>query len=104
MFTAGLHIEKEYLRWLPRSSEVAVEDVFIRKFIVGTFQNSLFSEVVIKRRANMIILAFITRVIIGSFTFICNCNCTLILPLNIILSQLNYHCSAQNCNVYNILF
>ncbi|XP_067948972.1 small ribosomal subunit protein uS3m-like [Watersipora subatra] len=59
--TSGLHVEKKYERWLPRSSEVAVEDAFIRKFIIGTFQDTLFGEVIVKRRANIIYLAFIVR-------------------------------------------
>ncbi|KAF6033803.1 MRPS24 [Bugula neritina] len=59
--TSALFIEKEYKKWLPRSSEVAVEDVFIRKFISGTFQEYLLGEVIIKRRVNMVNLAFLVK-------------------------------------------
>lgn len=60
--TGGLFMDKEHHLWLPRSSETATEDVFIRKFISGTFSGLVLSEVVIKRRGNLIVLAFLVRV------------------------------------------
>ncbi|RWS15750.1 28S ribosomal protein S24-like protein [Dinothrombium tinctorium] len=39
-----------------RKSETAVEDLFIRKFISGTWHRLFASEVIIKRRANTIII------------------------------------------------
>lgn len=44
-----------------RPSETAIEDVFIRKFMTGTFHSLLGSEVIIKRQHNMIRVAFIIR-------------------------------------------
>ncbi|XP_069475101.1 small ribosomal subunit protein uS3m isoform X2 [Ambystoma mexicanum] len=38
------------------AAERTVEDVFIRKFIFGTFHGCLANEIVIKRRANMIVI------------------------------------------------
>jgi len=62
-FTGALYMEcKELAKWLPRASETATEDVYIRKFITGTWQNLLLSEPVIKRRANTISIAFLVRV------------------------------------------
>ncbi|XP_072389985.1 small ribosomal subunit protein uS3m [Diabrotica undecimpunctata] len=40
-----------------RPSETAVEDVFIRKFMVGTWQGLFGSEVIIKRQHNIIRIA-----------------------------------------------
>ncbi|XP_041363234.1 28S ribosomal protein S24, mitochondrial-like [Gigantopelta aegis] len=40
-----------------RKAETVVEDMFIRKFIMGTFHRLFCSEVIIKRRHNMIIIA-----------------------------------------------
>ncbi|XP_037084145.1 28S ribosomal protein S24, mitochondrial-like [Pollicipes pollicipes] len=37
-----------------RPSETAMEDVFIRKFMTGTWHNMFLSEVIIKRQLNMI--------------------------------------------------
>lgn len=37
-----------------RPSETAMEDVFIRRFMVGTWHRQLLSEVIIKRQLNMI--------------------------------------------------
>ena len=37
----------------------SLEDIFIRKFMYGTFHNCLATELVIKRRANQIIIAAI---------------------------------------------
>lgn len=61
-FPGGLHIEKEYQKSLPRSSETATEDAYIRKFISGTYQFLLLSEPIIKRRGNMIVIAFLVKV------------------------------------------
>ncbi|XP_026211483.1 28S ribosomal protein S24, mitochondrial-like [Anabas testudineus] len=38
------------------AAERAVEDVFIRRFMFGTFHNCLANEIVIKRRGNMLIV------------------------------------------------
>ncbi|KAG2469056.1 RT24A protein, partial [Polypterus senegalus] len=38
------------------AAERIIEDVFIRKFIFGTFHNCLANEIVIKRRGNVIII------------------------------------------------
>lgn len=40
-----------------RPSEMAVEDVFIRKFVVGTWHALFVSEIVIKRQHNIIRIA-----------------------------------------------
>lgn len=37
-----------------RSSETAVEDMFIRKFMTGTWHALFLSEIIIKRQHNMI--------------------------------------------------
>lgn len=42
-----------------RKAETAQEDLFIRKFIYGAWPRLLCTEVIIKRRANMVILSFI---------------------------------------------
>ncbi|CAG9853809.1 unnamed protein product [Phyllotreta striolata] len=45
-----------------RSAETAVEDMFIRKFVTGTWHNLFASEVIIKRQHNIIRIAgIITR-------------------------------------------
>lgn len=44
-----------------RPSQTAVEDMFIRKFIVGTFHSVVSSEVIIKRQFNHIRIAFLLR-------------------------------------------
>ncbi|KAL7377224.1 hypothetical protein ABVT39_024088 [Epinephelus coioides] len=38
------------------AAERTIEDVFIRRFMFGTFHNSLANEIVIKRRGNMLIV------------------------------------------------
>ncbi|KAL5017818.1 hypothetical protein ScPMuIL_003540 [Solemya velum] len=48
--TSNLHEEG-------RASETTTEDMFIRKFMGGTWHRLLASEVIIKRRHNMIIIA-----------------------------------------------
>ncbi|KAI0220347.1 28S ribosomal protein S24, mitochondrial [Lamellibrachia satsuma] len=48
--TSSLQDEKE------RTSETTVEDAFIRKFILGTWHNLMLSEVIIKRRHNLIVI------------------------------------------------
>lgn len=42
-----------------RHAETTFEDLIIRKFMFGTWHGILASEVVIKRRHNMIVLAFL---------------------------------------------
>lgn len=49
-----------------RSSETAVEDAFIRKFMVGTWQGLFTSEVIIKRQHNIIRIAGIIHRGIGT--------------------------------------
>ncbi|GAB0088347.1 28S ribosomal protein S24, mitochondrial [Sergentomyia squamirostris] len=44
-----------------RSSETAVEDMFIRKFMVGTWHGLVLSEVIIKRQFNHIRIAAVIR-------------------------------------------
>jgi small subunit ribosomal protein S24 len=38
-------------------TETTVEDVFIRKFILGTWHNLFVSEIIIKRRQNLVVIA-----------------------------------------------
>nr|XP_023023421.1 28S ribosomal protein S24, mitochondrial [Leptinotarsa decemlineata] len=40
-----------------RSSETAVEDLFIRKFVTGTWHDLFLSEVIIKRQHNIVRIA-----------------------------------------------
>ncbi|XP_022919699.1 small ribosomal subunit protein uS3m [Onthophagus taurus] len=49
-----------------RPSETAVEDVFIRKFMAGTWHDLFASEVIIKRQHNMIRIAGIIKQVITS--------------------------------------
>lgn len=44
-----------------RSSETAIEDIFIRKFMTGTWHSLICSEVIIKRQHNHIRIAAIVR-------------------------------------------
>lgn len=44
-----------------RPAEIAVEDVFIRKFVTGTWHNLFVSEVIIKRQHNIIRIAGIIQ-------------------------------------------
>ncbi|XP_067626159.1 small ribosomal subunit protein uS3m [Eurosta solidaginis] len=44
-----------------RPSETAIEDLFLRKFMVGTWHSLIVSEVIIKRQHNMIRIAAIIR-------------------------------------------
>ncbi|XP_017783932.1 PREDICTED: 28S ribosomal protein S24, mitochondrial [Nicrophorus vespilloides] len=44
-----------------RSSETAVEDMFIRKFMLGTWHGLFVSEIIVKRQHNMIRVAGIIR-------------------------------------------
>lgn len=44
-----------------RPAETAVEDLFIRKFMTGTWHNLFESEVIIKRQHNLIRVAGIVR-------------------------------------------
>ncbi|XP_054168259.1 28S ribosomal protein S24, mitochondrial-like [Oppia nitens] len=43
------------------TSQTTVEDLFIRKFIFGTFHRLFLSEIIIKRRANIIIVSGIVH-------------------------------------------
>ncbi|XP_074837835.1 small ribosomal subunit protein uS3m [Carettochelys insculpta] len=54
------------------AAERTVEDVFIRKFIYGTFHGCLANEVVLKRRANMLIICavFLQRLPAHKFYFL----------------------------------
>lgn len=45
----------------PRPAETAVEDLFIRKFVTGTWHSLFVSEVIIKRQHNIIRIAGIIR-------------------------------------------
>lgn len=49
--TSSLHIGL-------RKAEIFQEDLFIRKFIHGTWPKLLMSDVIIKRRANLVVLNF----------------------------------------------
>ncbi|XP_044728477.1 28S ribosomal protein S24, mitochondrial [Chrysoperla carnea] len=49
-----------------RPAETVVEDLFIRKFMTGTWHNLFASEVIIKRQHNMIRVAGIVRQAISS--------------------------------------
>ncbi|KAJ8938097.1 hypothetical protein NQ314_011609 [Rhamnusium bicolor] len=49
-----------------RSSETAVEDVFIRKFMTGTWHNLFVSEIIIKRQHNIIRIAGIIQRSVGA--------------------------------------
>nr|CAD7407937.1 unnamed protein product [Timema cristinae] len=44
-----------------RSADTAIEDIFIRKFMTGTWHSLFVSEVIIKRQHNMIRIAGIIR-------------------------------------------
>lgn len=44
-----------------RPAQTAVEDLFIRKFITGTWHGMICSEIIIKRQHNMIRIAAIIR-------------------------------------------
>lgn len=44
-----------------RTAETAVEDIFIRRFLTGTFHDLVCSEVIIKRQHNHIRVAAILR-------------------------------------------
>ncbi|XP_054726543.1 28S ribosomal protein S24, mitochondrial [Anastrepha obliqua] len=44
-----------------RSSQTAIEDLFVRKFMTGTWHALIVSEVIIKRQHNMIRIAAIVR-------------------------------------------
>lgn len=48
-----------------RPSETAIEDMFIRKFMTGTFTGLLVSEVIIKRQFNHIRIAFLMKRLIN---------------------------------------
>lgn len=46
---------------LKHTGEISVQDILIRKFINGTWHRLFVSEIIIKRRANLIIIAGIVR-------------------------------------------
>ena len=50
----------------PRTSEITIEDTLIRKFMQGTWHRLFLSEIIIKRRANIIIIAGIVYQAIGA--------------------------------------
>uniref|UniRef100_A0A8C5M9M2 Mitochondrial ribosomal protein S24 n=1 Tax=Leptobrachium leishanense TaxID=445787 RepID=A0A8C5M9M2_9ANUR len=54
------------------AAERTIEDVFIRKFIYGTFHSLLANEIVIKRRANLISICaiFIRKIPAQKFYFL----------------------------------
>ncbi|KAH9490247.1 28S ribosomal protein S24, mitochondrial [Bulinus truncatus] len=61
-----IYVTKGWLSWNTtnlygetRHAETTFEDLIIRKFIFGTWHGVLASEVVIKRRHNLIVLAFL---------------------------------------------
>ena len=60
IFSAGTFLKKEEIgQDLPH--KLLIEDLFIRKFIVGTFPSQLGSEVMIKRQHNIVRIAFIIK-------------------------------------------
>ncbi len=42
-----------------RAAETSREDIFIRRFIVGTFNDLLASEIILKRKLNTINISFL---------------------------------------------
>ena len=48
-----------------QASQLTIEDFFIRKFIFGTFHRLFLSEVIIKRRANIIVISGIVHQMIS---------------------------------------
>uniref|UniRef100_A0A8D2JJE8 Mitochondrial ribosomal protein S24 n=1 Tax=Varanus komodoensis TaxID=61221 RepID=A0A8D2JJE8_VARKO len=54
------------------AAERTVEDLFIRKFIYGTFHGCLANEIVLKRRANVLIICaiFVQRLSPSKFYFL----------------------------------
>ncbi|CAG5122018.1 unnamed protein product, partial [Candidula unifasciata] len=62
----NIYVRKGWLSWNTsnlygegRKAETAFEDFLIRKFMFGTWHTNLVSEVVIKRRQNIIVLSFL---------------------------------------------
>lgn len=55
-----------------RPSETAIEDMFIRRFVSGTFSNLALSEIIIKRQFNHIRIAviFVQRLVPTKFYFL----------------------------------
>lgn len=43
------------------TSQVTIDELFIRKFIFGTFHRLFLSEVIIKRRANLVVISGIVH-------------------------------------------
>ncbi|XP_061449059.1 small ribosomal subunit protein uS3mA-like [Rhineura floridana] len=54
------------------AAERVVEDVFIRRFIYGTFHSCLANEIVLKRRANTLVICvvFVQRLLPSKFYFL----------------------------------
>ncbi|XP_033215155.1 28S ribosomal protein S24, mitochondrial [Belonocnema kinseyi] len=48
-----------------RSSETAIEDMFIRRFMAGTWHSLFLSEIIVKRQHNLIRIAGIIRLSIN---------------------------------------
>lgn len=61
LWTITYRISTANLQGGLRSSETAIEDVFIRRFITGTFHSLVCSEVIIKRQHNHIRIACIMK-------------------------------------------
>ncbi|GLV40256.1 mitochondrial ribosomal protein S24 [Carabus blaptoides fortunei] len=58
-----------------RPAETAMEDVFIRKFMTGTWHSLFVSEIIIKRQHNVIRIAGLVRqAIVSRETRIANCS------------------------------
>uniref|UniRef100_A0A0B6XZA2 28S ribosomal protein S24, mitochondrial n=1 Tax=Arion vulgaris TaxID=1028688 RepID=A0A0B6XZA2_9EUPU len=62
----NIYVRKGWLSWNTsnlyqenRRGETTFEDFLIRKFMYGTWHHNLGSEVIIKRRHNMIVLSFL---------------------------------------------
>ena len=51
-FSGNLHEEK-------RAAQTTFEDFLVRRFLTGTWHRSLASEVIIKRRHNIVVLSFL---------------------------------------------
>ncbi|XP_043289438.1 28S ribosomal protein S24, mitochondrial [Venturia canescens] len=49
-----------------RPSETAIEDVFIRRFMIGTWHNVFASEIIIKRQHNIVRIAGIIKQNLGT--------------------------------------
>ena len=77
LLLGSLYIEKEYEKWVPRSSETAIEDFFLRRFVTGIYQGLISSEIIIHRQCNTINISFLVEV---SSPFLTTHSTSLILP------------------------